>query len=125
MTLLLWFCGASLLLAAIGVYGVVTQAVTERLREIAIRIALGARPYVVMVTFVRSALAAGLAGLAIGVALAMVLARTLEALLYGVRTGDPVSLTIAALLLLLVTGVAAWLPAWRATRIDAVDVLRG
>jgi predicted permease len=125
MTLLLWFCGASLLLAAIGVYGLVTQAVTERLREIAIRIALGAHPRVVMAAFVRRALAAGLAGLAIGVVLAMALARTLESLLYGVRTGDVASLAVAAVLLLIVTGIAAWVPAKRATRVDAVHVLRG
>ena len=125
MTLLLWFCGASLLLAAIGVYGLVTQAVTERLREIAIRIALGAHPRVVMAAFVRRALTAGVIGLAIGVGLAMTLAQTLQSLLYGVRTGDAASLAIAAVLLLAVTGFAAWVPALRATRVDAVNVLRG
>jgi cell division protein FtsX len=125
MSLLLWFCGASLLLAAIGVYGLVTQAVTERLREIAIRIALGAHPRVVMATFVRRALAAGVAGLGIGIGLAMMLAQTLQSLLYGVRTGDASSLAIAAVLLLAVTGVAAWVPALRATRVDAVNVLKG
>jgi hypothetical protein len=125
MTLLLWFCGASLLLAAIGVYGLVTQAVTERLREIAIRIALGAHPRVVMAAFVRRALTAGVIGLAIGVGLAMTLAQTLQSLLYGVRTGDAASLAIAAVLLLAVTGFAAWVPALRATRVDAVNILRG
>lgn len=125
MTLLLWFCGASLLLAAIGVYGLVTQAVAERLREIAIRIALGAHPRVVVATLVRRALAAGLAGLATGVVLAMMLGRTLESLLYGVRAGDAASLSVAAVLLLVVTGLAAWVPAQRATRVDAVHVLRG
>jgi predicted permease len=125
MTLLLWFCGASLLLAAIGVYGLVTQAVADRLREIAIRIALGAHPRTVMATFVRRALSAGLLGLAIGVALAMMLAHTLQSLLYGVRTGDVASLAVAAALLLVVTGLSAWLPARRATRVDAVQVLRG
>jgi hypothetical protein len=124
MTLLLGFCGASLLLAAIGVYGLVTQAVTARVREIAIRLALGAHPRVVRATFVRRALAAGAAGLAIGVVLALLLARTLESLFYGVRTGDVPSLALAAALLLLVTGVAAWVPAVRATRVAALDVLR-
>ena len=125
MTLLLWFCGASLLLAAIGVYGLVTQAVTERMREIAIRIALGAHPRVVMTTFVRRALAAGVAGLAIGIGVALMLAQTLQSLLYGVRMGDTASLMVAGVLLLAVTGVAAWVPALRATRVDAVNVLRG
>lgn len=125
MTLLLWFCGASLLLAAIGVYGLVTQAVTERLREIAIRIALGAHPQVVMASFVRRALAAGLAGLAIGVGAALMLTQTLQSLLYGVRMGDTTSLMVAGVLLLTVTGIAAWVPAQRATRVDAVNVLRG
>ena len=59
MTLLIWFCGASLLLAAIGIYGIVTQAVTERRREIAIRIALGAEPRALTLSFVRKAMAAG------------------------------------------------------------------
>ena len=125
MTLLLWFCGASLLLAAIGVYGLVTQAVTERMREIAIRIALGAHPRVVMTTFVRRALAAGVAGLAIGIGVALMLAQTLQSLLYGVRMSDTASLMVAGVLLLAVTGVAAWVPALRATRVDAVNVLRG
>jgi putative ABC transport system permease protein len=124
MTLLLWFCAASLLLAAIGVYGLVTQTVAERLREIAIRIALGARPRVVVAGFVQSALVAGLVGLGIGLAVATLLARTLESLLYGVRTGDPASIAIAAVLLLIVSGCAAWIPARRATRIDAANVLR-
>ena len=124
MTLLLWLCGASLLLAAIGVYGLVAQAVAERLREIAIRMALGACPRTLMAAFVRSALVAGLAGLAIGAALAMMLARVLESLLYGVRAGDAASFAAAGVLLLLVVGCAAWLPALRATRVDAVHMLR-
>jgi ABC-type antimicrobial peptide transport system permease subunit len=124
MTLLLWFCGISLLLAAIGVHGVVTQAVTERGREIAIRIALGASPREVTVTLLRRALAAGAVGLGIGALFAIMLARTLESLLYGVHTADAASLALAGVLLLGVTAFAAWLPARRATRVDAVQVLR-
>jgi predicted permease len=124
MTLLLGLCVASLLLAAIGVYGVVMQAVTERLRETALRMALGAQPRELTMSFVRRALTAGTLGLAIGVALSMVLARTLESMLYGVRTTDAASLAAAGLLLLMVIAVAAWLPALRATRADAANVLR-
>jgi len=124
MTLLLSFCGVSLLLAAIGVYGVVTQAVTERRREIAIRLALGAEPYLVTTSFVRTAVVTGGAGLLIGVALSIASARALESMLYGVRAGDAASQAGAGLLLLAVTSLAAWVPALRATRVDAAEVLR-
>ena len=125
MTLLLWFCGASLLLAAIGVYGLVTQAAAERLREIAIRLALGATPRAVRAVFVRAALVAGVAGLALGVVSAMLLARTLDSILYGVHAGDGVSIVIAAVLLLGIVGMAAWVPAARATRVSALRALCG
>lgn len=124
MTLLLWFCGASLLLAAIGIYGIVAQAVSERRREIAIRIALGAPARALTISLVRKALIAGVAGLAIGGVLSVMLAQALQSMLYGVRTGDASSLAAAGLLLLAVTGVAAWIPALSATRAAAVDVLR-
>lgn len=121
MTLLLAFCGASLLLAAIGVYGLVTQAVTEWLREIAIRLAPGAHPRTVMAMFVRRALAAGVAGLAIGVVLARCShERSSRGCMAYVR-----AMTVSAVVLLAVIGCAAWLPAQRATRLNAVHVLRG
>jgi predicted permease len=124
MTLLLGLCVASLALAAIGVYGVVTQAVTERLREVAIRLALGAHPLRLTVSFVGRAVTAGTIGVAIGAAASMMLARTLESVLYGVRSADAASLAVAGVLLLAVIAVAAWLPACRATRSDAVNILR-
>jgi hypothetical protein len=124
MSLLLWLCAASLLLAAIGIYGIVAQTVTERLRDIAIRTALGAEPHALVVSLVQQAITAGVAGLSAGVILSLVLARTLASILYGVRTGDATSLSLAGLLLLAVTGVAAWVPAWRATRVAAMHVLR-
>jgi len=124
MTLLLWFCGASLLLTAIGISGIVAQAVTERLREIAIRIALGAQPRTLTLSFVRQALATCASGLAIGIVFSLMLARLLASMLYGVRTDDVSSLMAAGAVMLAVTGVAAWVPALRATRVPAVHVLR-
>ncbi len=124
MSLLLWFCAISLLLAAIGVYGLVTQAVNERSREIALRMALGASRRDVVLGFVRAAVVSGAVGLAIGLGLTMMLARTLESLLYGARPGDAVALSVAGALLLVVIGLAACVPAMRATRSDAMDVLR-
>ena len=125
VTLLMWFCGVSLLLVAIGVYGVVTQSIIERRREIAIRVALGADPQSVTARLVRGALVAGAAGLAIGVALATMLTRLFASLLYGVRPNDSASIAAAAVLLLTVIGAAAWVPALRAARVDAMKVLRG
>jgi predicted permease len=124
MTLLLWFCGASLLLAAIGIYGVVAQALVQRRREIAIRMALGALPGALTISLIRQALVAGIVGLTIGLALSMMLAHWLESMLYGVHMGDAASLTAAGLLLLTVTAIAAWLPASRATRTNSVHILR-
>jgi predicted permease len=124
MNLLLWFCGISLLLAAIGVYGLVTQAVTERVHEIAIRLALGASPRLVRAAFVRRVIVAGVVGLALGVAVTLLVARTLQSVLYVERGGDVVSVTMAAAVLLAVIGAAAWVPATRATRGAAMHVLR-
>jgi putative ABC transport system permease protein len=124
MSLLLWFCAASLLLAAIGIYGIVTQAVTERRREIAIRLALGAQPRGLVVSLVRKTVTTGTIGLGVGVVLSLMLARTLESLLYGVRANDVASLSLSGLVLLAVTGMAAYVPAARATRITAGHVLR-
>ena len=125
MTLLVFFAAVSLLLAAIGVYGLVSQAVTQRIREVAIRLALGAEPAGLVATVARRALTAALVGLAVGVAASLVLGRTLEALLYGVRPRDLASFFTAAAALLAVTAAAAVIPALRATRVDPMQVLRG
>ncbi len=83
MRLLSAFSLASLLLAAIGVYGIVSQAVAYRLREVAIRVAVGAAPMSIVATMTRRALIAGFVGLGIGVAASLMMSSTLEALLYG------------------------------------------
>ena len=124
MVLLGWFGAASLLLAAIGVYGLVAQGVARRTREIGIRLALGAEGNDVMRSVTRPALAAAIVGSLFGSAAALVLANTLQALLYGVRATDAASFITAATALLAVTAVAAFFPAFRATRIDPVHVLR-
>jgi putative ABC transport system permease protein len=124
MTLLSGFSIASLLLAAIGVYGVVSQAVAHRLREVAIRIAIGAAPLGIIATITRGAFLTGVAGLAIGVIAALMLSSTLKALLYGVQSRDLLSFVIAGSALLLVTLLAAVIPALRAVRVDPVNVLR-
>lgn len=125
MRLLFAFSIVSLLLAAIGVYGIVSQAVAHRRREVAIRIAVGAAPIGILATMTRNALATGIAGLIVGLFGAFMLSSTLEAILYGVRSRDLLSFVVAGVLLLTVTALAALIPARRAVRVDPVAVLRG
>jgi putative ABC transport system permease protein len=125
MTLLLAFAAASLGLAAIGIYALVLQTVTQRLPEIAVRLALGARAAGVMASVASSAMIIGLSGLGAGAIGAAMVGRLWESMLYGVRATDAASVVLAGLLLLTVTAVAALVPAFRATRIDPVRFLRG
>jgi putative ABC transport system permease protein len=124
MALLSWFAFASLLLAGIGVYGVVAQAVAQRLREFAIRLALGARPSSLVRTIVVRAVIAGVVGLIVGGAIVAMLGTTLTSVLYGVRPTDATAVVTAAAALLAVVIVAACVPGIRAARVQPITVLR-
>ena len=124
MRLLFALSIVSLLLAAIGVYGIVSQAVAYRRREVAIRIAVGAAPMRIIATVARKVLVSGLAGLIAGGLAALMLSSTLEAILYGVRSRDLLSFGVAGVALLGVTTIAALIPAHRAVRVDPMTVLR-
>jgi putative ABC transport system permease protein len=123
-TLLTTFAALALLLGTIGMYGVLAYAVAQRRREIGIRIALGASAGEVMGGVLRQALALTALGVVIGTAAALALSRLLGALLYEVSPTDPITYVAVAILLTLVAALAAWMPAWRATRIDPLVVLR-
>jgi predicted permease len=125
MTLLLAFAGISVLLAAIGTFGVVSQAVTQRRREIAVRLALGAEHTAILRSIVRRALVTSLAGLLIGTAAALAAGHVLQTLVYGVRPGDPMSLIAAGSTLCFATVAGALIPAFRVMAIDPATVLRG
>jgi putative ABC transport system permease protein len=124
MLLLLAFGGLALLLAAVGVYGVMAYAVSQRTRELGIRLALGARPGTVRALVLAEGML--LAGLGIGLGLvgALALGRLLVGLLYGVRPTDPRVLAAVCLLLAGASVVACLVPAVRATRVNPVDALR-
>jgi ABC-type antimicrobial peptide transport system permease subunit len=124
MLLLAGFGALALVLASIGMYGVVSHSVTQRTQEIGIRMALGAeRANVFAMVLSRGARLAG-AGIAIGLIVALGVTRTMASFLYGVRPADPLTFGSVSLLLGLVALVACYLPARRATRVDPVIALR-
>ncbi len=119
------FAGVGLLLAAIGLYGVLAYSVAQRTREIGIRMALGAQLADVMRLIVGDGARLVLLGLLLGLAGALASGRLLKSFLFGTSAADPVTLACVAVLLGLVGGFAAWLPARKASRIDPMVALRG
>jgi predicted permease len=114
----------ALFLAAVGIYGVLSYAVTRRRREMGIRLALGARPDNVRQLFLRQGLLVTCLGIAVGLLTGMALTRLVRSLLFGVASSDPLTLGIAALVMASTAALASYLPARRATRVDPVEVLR-
>jgi ABC-type antimicrobial peptide transport system permease subunit len=123
-TLLAAFAVTALLLAAVGVYGVLSYAVAQRTSEIGVRMALGARRWQLLRVVVGEGVALALAGVVVGVVASLGTGRLLASLLHGVSVGDPMILGGAAATLTLVALAAAALPAWRASRVDPVVALR-
>jgi putative ABC transport system permease protein len=122
--LLTIFGGVAAILAAVGIYGVMSYVVSRRTREIGVRIALGAGSRAVLGLVVGEAMAVATAGAAVGAAGAFLLTRLMRSVLYGVGPGDPPTYAAVAVLLLGIALAASWLPARRAARIDPVIALR-
>jgi putative ABC transport system permease protein len=122
--LLTLFAGVALLLAAIGVYGVMAQSVQLRTREIGLRLALGADRRAIFAHVIGRALWTVSIGAAIGVGLSLVSMRWLESLLYEVRPTDPLTIVVIAIMLVVVSMVASYVPARRAMRVDPLTSLR-
>jgi putative ABC transport system permease protein len=123
-TLLGVFAGCALLLAAIGLYGVMAYAVTQRTHEIGIRVALGASRGQVIRMVLGQSLGITSAGIGIGFVGAIGVARIVSNMLFGVRPGDPVTFALVAAGLALVALAASFIPAWRASVVDPAISLR-
>jgi putative ABC transport system permease protein len=118
------FASVALLLAAVGIYGVISYSVVQRTREIGIRVALGANESDVLRSVVGRGMALALTGIVLGLAGAYGVTRVLSSLLVGVRPTDPITFASIALLLAAVALLACYVPGRRATRVDAMVALR-
>jgi predicted permease len=118
------FAGLALFMAALGVYGLLSFVVTSRTRELGVRTAMGAQRSDLVSLIARESVVWVACGLVGGLALAMIVSRSMSSLIYGVEPLDWVSLTSASSVLAVVAGFAALLPVWRATRVDPMTVLR-
>jgi predicted permease len=123
-TLSSWFGAFALLLAAIGLYGVLAYSVTRRINEIGLRMALGAERGGIIWMVLREALLLVSIGVAIGIPLAVVLARSVASMLYGLEPTDSLTISVAAGILFVVAAFASYLPARRAARVDPMVALR-
>ncbi len=118
------FAGAALLLACLGIYGVISYSVARRTNEMGIRIALGARAAQVSLLVLRQGIRPVAGGLVVGVAAALAAGQWIGSFLFGTEARDPMAIAVVAVTLLLVSAAACWAPARRASRIDPMTALR-
>ncbi len=118
------FAGLAVLLAAVGIYGVMAYAVSQRTREMGVRMALGANAGNVLRMILGQGLRLAIVGVALGLAASFALTRLMSGLLFGVKPSDPETFFVVTCALLAVAVVACWIPAHRATRVDPVIALR-
>jgi ABC-type antimicrobial peptide transport system permease subunit len=123
-TLLAIFAAVALVLAAVGVYGVLSYSVSARTQEIGVRLAIGAQRRDVTWLVVRQVAVLIGMGLAIGVAVLVLAGRGISGLLFGVQPVDPITIAAVAIALAAVGVMAAWAPAARASRVDPIEALR-
>lgn len=124
-TLLLGLFGAiALVLAAVGIFGVISYSVSRRTHELGIRMALGAEPSSVLGMILRETLALTLIGIAVGMPCAVAAARLIKRLLFNVPLYDPITLALAPVVLVAVGAIASYIPARRAMRVDPLIALR-
>ncbi len=118
------FSAIALVLAAVGIYGLVQYSVSQRTREMGVRMALGARSNGIVVMVLRQGFTLALIGLAVGMGLALWLSKAVSALLFGIAAADLTNVIVTTAILLITTLVACYVPARRAARIDPAAALR-
>ncbi len=124
MVVMLSFASIAVLLAAVGLYGVLAYSVTIRTREIGIRVALGAEPAGIAKLILKQGLAVAAIGVVVGMSGALALTRFMQSAIYGVGPNDPITLTTVSIVLVLIAAGASYVPAYRAARVNPVDALR-
>jgi ABC-type antimicrobial peptide transport system permease subunit len=118
------FAVLALVLAAVGLYGLVSYGASQRVREMGIRMALGAEPASLVRLFLTRGIVIAVLGVGMGLAVSFGLGQALEGMLYGVGATDPGTVAVAVTVLLATAALAAWIPARRASRVDAAVSLR-
>ena len=118
------FAALALVLACIGIYGIMTNSVARRTNEIGIRMALGAERRRVLMMILREVMLLAVVGTVIGVTAAAGLTRYLQSMLFGIQPIDPATISLAVFVMLLVALLAGWLPARRASRLEPMAALR-
>jgi putative ABC transport system permease protein len=124
MLLLIIFASTALALAAVGIYGVMSYAVSRRTHELGVRLALGASRREILRLVVGEGMVLAAIGTVVGLTAALGLTRLMASLLYGVRPADPTTLAAVSLLLGGIALLACYIPAWRATKVDPLVALR-
>jgi putative ABC transport system permease protein len=118
------FSGGAVLLACLGIYGVISYSVAQRANEMGLRIALGAQPSQVSMLVLQQGMRPVIGGLLAGVVATMAAGRWIGSILFGIRAGNPAAISAVVALMLIVAAIACWAPAWRASRIDPMAALR-